>query len=141
MDASLNTQDQKEWMTGRYSLDESLILLCVIVLLSVKASQNNLAYRRKLVSIVGKWSLLPPTIGVNSHSQKKISPARPIRSETSPFGASYRPAHSERDQPMTACRRMNIQTRTDDDNNDISSSLPCAQRNQEEPLTEARYHP
>ena len=68
MDASLNTQDQKEWMTGRYSLDESLILLCVIVLLSVKASQNNLAYRRKLVSIVGKWSLLPPTIGVNSHS-------------------------------------------------------------------------
>ena len=68
MDASLNTQDQKEWMTGRYSLDESLILLCVIVLLSVKASQNNLAYRRKLVSIVGKWSLLPPTIGVNSRT-------------------------------------------------------------------------
>ena len=78
MDASLNTQDQKEWMTGRYSLDESLILLCVIVLLSVKASQNNLAYRRKLVSIVGKWSLLPPTIGVNSHSQTKNDTRRRV---------------------------------------------------------------
>ena len=30
------------------------------------------------------------------------------------------------------------ETRTDDDNNDVSSSLPCAQRNQEEPLTEAQ---
>ena len=42
---------------------------------------------------------------------------------------------------MTACRHMNTQTRTDDDNNDISSSLPCAQRNQEEPLTEVQNEP
>ena len=57
MDASLNTQDKKEWMTGRYSLDESLILLCVIVLLSVKASQNNF-YDISLQEKIGVNSLV-----------------------------------------------------------------------------------
>ena len=48
------------------------------MLLSVKASQNNFydileEIMHALVSIVGKWSLLPPTIGVNSHSHNIMS--------------------------------------------------------------------